>query len=348
MIAILLVAACADKELAPLKDALDDYSRGRSALDGGDATSAVAAFQEARKGDPTSPVLALWEARARAATGDVEGAEALATQVITSHPDAGLAWYNRAAWRVRLGHPDAAAEDLRRAITLGVRSPYEAAIDDDFRGVLGTSAFRDVLPPAPVWARATGPEGNVFLGSDLVVEVEVFSAPGIAVEVARVGASPGCLALERVVEHQATEAGVLARRVDLHFRATAACDTSLVLEANVTAAYEARYPMEPVHVQVEAPSSFVQAKPDVVPDAIPLPGSIALASGEWGAGRRGSLIWALGRADVIPTFNGAPPPIRLELRVDGGTRAAGGAWLSTAGGTVQAGEWSLPLAPEPP
>ncbi len=348
MIAVLLLAGCADKELAPLKGALDDYSRGRAALDAGHADAAVEAFVEARKGDPASAVLALWEARARAATGDVGAAEALATAVIAEHPDAGLAWYNRAAWRVRLGHPDAAADDLRHAIVLGARSPYEAALDDDFRTVLGTPPFMEVLPPAPVVARVTGPEGNVFLGSDLLVQVELLSAPGVGVELVRSADSPGCLALERVVEDQATEAGVLARRVDLHFRATAACDSLLALRTNVISGFEAQFSLEPVRIQVEAPSSFRQGTPDVIPGTIPLPGSVAPGSGEWGAGRSGGLVWAIGRADVNPTFKGASAPIRLELRVDGGTRAAGGAWPDTEGGKIEAGEWSSTVPPRPP
>ncbi|GDX79979.1 hypothetical protein LBMAG42_17900 [Deltaproteobacteria bacterium] len=348
MIAALLLLACADKELAPLKGALDDYSRGRAALEAGEKEAAVAAFVEARRGDPGSAVLALWEARARAATGDVAGAEALATGVIAEHPDAGLAWYNRAAWRVRLGHHDAAADDLRHAIVLGARSPYEAALDEDFRSVLGTAPFLEVLPPAPVVGRTTGPEGNVFLGSDLLVQVELLSAPGVRAELHRSTDSPGCVVLERVVEDQATQAGVLARRIDLHFRASAACSARLAFDVSMTDGSMPPIPMLPVAIQVEAPSSFRQPAPDVLPSRIPLPGSIAPTSGGWTAGRAGGLVWAMGRADVSPTLDGASAPIRLELRVDGSTRAAGGAWPNTSGGTVAAGDWSLAVPPEAP
>lgn len=348
MIAALLFVACADKELAPLKGALDDYSRGRAALEAGENEAAVAAFVEARRGDPTSAVLALWEARARAAGGDVAGAEALATGVIAEHPDAGLAWYNRAAWRVRLGHQDAAADDLRRAITLGARSPYEAALDEDFQSVLGKAPFLEVLPPAPVVGRAKGPEGNVFLGSDLLVQVELLSAPGVPVELHRSNDSPGCVVLERVVEDQATQAGVLARRIDLHFRATAACNTVLAFDALPVDTSLTAFPMEPVALQVEAPSSFRQLSPDVLPASIPLPGSVAPTGEAWAAGRSGGLVWAMGRADVSATFDGASAPIRLELRIDGSTRAAGGAWLTAAGGTVQAGDWSASVPAQAP
>jgi hypothetical protein len=54
----------------------------------------------------------------------------------------------------------------------------------------------------------------------------------------------------------------------------------------------------------------------------------------------------MGRADESPRFEGRSAPIRLELRADGETRAAGGAWISPSTGTLEAGEWRLPVAAE--
>ncbi len=346
MIGAVFILSCADPQFAPLKQALLDFERGQEEMAAGQPAQAAESFVRARAGDIQSPVLALWEARARAAAGDVEGAERLATEVLRSQPDAGLASYNRAAWRVRLGRTEGAAEDLARAIAIGFRSPYEAAIDPDFAPVLGTAPFAAVLPPTPVVARATGPDGSVFLGSAVLVSVALLSAPEGVVELWRTGPSPGCVVLDRIVEDQVSKAGVLARRIDLHFRATGACTTELTLEARMTQPVLARVSAGVVRIDVAAPSSFAQAAPDVLAEQFPLPGSLAAEDAAWGAGRVGSLVWAMGRADVAPTFNGAVPPIRLELRVQGSTRAAGGAWPVQGGGEVAAGEWRTRVASE--
>ncbi len=344
---LLFWLACADPELAPLVRARDEYTRGAAALDAGRHAEAIEAFAAARAGDPQSPVLALWEARARAASGDVAAAEALATEVLRTHPDAGLAWYNRAAWRLRLGQADAAAGDLRRALKLGVRSPFEAAIDPDFAGVLGTPAFADVLPAGPVLARTQGPDGAVFLGSDVLVQVELVSAQTVQLDLVREGAAPGCLVLDRVVEDRHEEAGVLLRRLDVHLRAVAPCDAVLRFAVEVTAPTASRAESPPVSVKVEAPSTFVAGPPAWLPDRLPLPGALVPTDGDFAAGRVGELVWALGRADRAPTLGGRSPEVGLEYRVDAGTRAAGGAWRHTGAGEVHAGEWrtTVPAMP---
>ncbi len=345
---ILLFLACADEQLAPLKTALDAYTRGKAALDAGHPDEAIEAFAAARKGDPESPVLALWEARARAEGGDVAAAEALATDVLREHPDAGLVWYNRAAWRVRLGHPDAAAEDLRRAITLGAASPYQAAIDPDFLPVLGTEPFAAVLPPTPALIQVVGPAGSVFVGSDVVVEVTMASAPEVGLELERPAATPGCLRLESVVEETHLEAGVQSRRADLHFRAIGPCTFDLALTLRTTTPVDRSIPAAPVAIAVEAPSTWDPSLPEELPTVFPLPGTLATPDGAWAAGRLAEVAWAIGRADEAPTLAGESPPVRLELRVDGTTRAAGGAWPGRPAGPVKAGDWSVEVpAPAP-
>lgn len=254
-----LVLACADEELAPLKASLDAYQRGTALLDAGKPAEAVLEFEAARKGDPSSPVLALWEARARAAAGDVPAAEALATEVLRGHPDAALAWYNRAAWRARMGQPEAAAGDLSRALSLGIRSPFEAARDADFAPYLAHPAFEGVLPPAPVLAKVSGPDGAVFVGSDVLVQVELLSAPGVGATVRRVGASPPCLGLERLVEDRREAAGVLARRVDLYLRATGGCTGEVALQLAPDDAPGALITPPAVAIQVDAPSGYTAA-----------------------------------------------------------------------------------------
>ncbi|MSQ00990.1 MAG: tetratricopeptide repeat protein [Myxococcales bacterium] len=345
--ALALALACRDAEFAPLRGALDEYGRGREAFEAGNHPEAIAAFVKAREGDPGSAVLMLWEARARAASGDVAGAEALATQVVTAHPEAGLAWYNRAAWRVRLGHPDAAAEDLERALATGIRSPYEAAIDTDFSTVLGTAPFEDVLPPTPVVVRVVPPQGSVFVGSEVLIQAQLLSAPTLVASLRRTGPSPGCLVLDRVVEDQHTGEGVLARRIDLYFRAVGSCDVELNVLAEASSPVRATVPLPPVRVLVEAPSRFIPPPPRDLPVDLPLPGTLATADGAWAAGRTGSTVWAIGRADQAPTFVGRPPDIKLELRVDGTTRAGGGAWLAAWEGEVLAGGWTAVVAARP-
>lgn len=341
MILLIGLLACADEQLAPLKGALSDYEVGRAALAEGQPARAAEAFAAARKGDPTSPVLALWEARARAAAGDLAASEALASGVITAHPDAGLAWYNRAAWRMRLGRTDEAAADLRQALTLGVRSPYEAAIDPDFAPALGTPAFAELLPPGPVYVRADAPPGAVFVGSDVAVSFEVIAAPAVALTLRRSGDDPGCLRLEGVVEDEKRGAGFRARRVELRMRASAPCVATLHFEVEVSAPVFTTVAVPPLLVHVEAPSSFAGTASEALPADVPLPGALASADGAWAGGRLRTLVWAMGRADEAPTLEGRSAPIRLELRADGETRAAGGAWLSPEAGTLRAGGWSL-------
>ncbi len=343
---LLGLLACADKELAPLKGALEDYERGRAQLAEGNPAGAAEAFAAARKGDPTSPVLALWEARARAAGGDLAAAETLATEVIVSVPEAGLAWYNRAAWRMRLGRADEAAADLRQALTLGVRTPYEAAIDPDFALALGTPAFAELLPPGPVYVKADAPAGAVFVGGDVTVVFEVIAAPAVTLALRRSGADPGCLRLEGVVEEEKRGPGLRARRVELRMRGTAACAATLHFEVAVASPVVATVPVPPILVQVEAPSSFAGGAAERLPTEVPLPGTLASADGAWAGGRLEGVVWAMGRADESPRFEGRSAPIRLELRADGETRAAGGAWISPSTGTLEAGEWRLPVAAE--
>ncbi len=342
-----MALACRDAEFAPLRGALADYSSGRKAFEAGDHEMAIASFVKAREGDPDSAVLMLWEARARAAGGDVVAAEALATQVITAHPDAGLAWYNRAAWRVRLGHTDAGAEDLKRALVTGIRSPYEAAIDPDFVSVLGTPAFVELLPPAPVVAVVVPPAGSVFVGSEVLIQVQLVSAPTVLASLRRTSPSSSCLVLDRIVEDQHRGGGVLARRVDLYFRAVGPCDVELSLLAEATSPVVASAALPPIRVVVEAPTAFTAPPPKELPEQLPLPGTLAAADGAWAAGRVGRVAWAMGRADQVPTLGGSPPNMKLELRVDGTTRAGGGAWLGDSGGEVRAGDWVGTVADSP-
>lgn len=343
MILLWLLSACADEQLAPLKGALVEYEAGRAALAEGDAAAAAEAFAAARKGDPSSAVLALWEAKAHAQAGNLAAAEALATATLKAHPDAGLAWYNRSAWRLRLGRPEEAAADLRRALTLGVRSPYEAAIDPDFAVALGTAPFAELLPPGPAFARSEGPQGAVFLGSDVLVAVEMIAAPPVVLSLRRSGDDPGCLRLDRVVEDDHRAPGVLARRVELRLRAVAPCTATLHFEVEVTAPTKATVAVPPVVVVVEAPSSFLAGPAAQLPRAVPLPGLLAATDGSWSAGRLGNVVWAVGRVDETPLIGGRAPAFGLELRVDGETRAAGGGWFAAEPSTVTAAGWSAAI-----
>lgn len=329
MMLIFFALACEDPELAPLANAAEAYDDGLAAFEKGDFTASEQAFVRARKDDPASPVLALWQARAVAAAGRLPEAEALASEVIHGHPKAGLAWYNRAAYRTRQGHHAAAAEDLRRALSLGAASALQAAADPDFRAVLGNPAYNEVLPASPVIVASKGPAGSVFVGSDVELELSVAAAPGLHFSVLRKGPDAGCLLLRSIVEERRVGIDAEVRVLRLRLKAVAPCETVFgPLEVSVTAPTEAVVEAGGVPIRIEAPASFVAKANPPLSSRIFVPFEFAPTADAWSVGRDGDIVYALGRPDIKPLAAGVGPDVDLEIREDTSTRAAGGYWVS--------------------
>ncbi len=333
---ILLLLACRDPAFDPVRDALSAYDRGRAALDAGRVDEAVAAFAEARAHDPSSPLLMLWEGKALAAKGDLPAAEARASEAIAREPRLGLAWYQRAAWRARMGQLDAAASDLTAAYQLEAASPLEAAADRDFLPHLGEPAFAGILPPNPVLLDARGPEGSVFVGSEVELIVSVAAAPPLAYGLRREGTDPGCLRLDRVVEERQAEVHAVVSVLHLRGRATAACSGAIgPFRADSSTPVVATSVSDALPLRVEAPQAFSGGQAASLPATIPVPSVIADPDGAWSTGRLGDWVYAIGRADQLATLDGAAPELVLELREDATTRASGGAWRREGRAVIQ-------------
>ncbi len=348
---MILLLACSDPQLDPVREALEAYDLGRAALDAGEAAQAAAHFARAREHDSRTALLPLWQARAVAAGGDAAAAEALATEALRLDPGLGLALYQRAAYRARQGRGDDAAADLAVAMKKGVAAPLQAAADPDFLPLLGTAAFAGLLPPAPVLLDVAGPAGSVFVGSDVELKLAVSAARPLSFSVALEGADPGCMRLERVVEERWPTPGVAVSLVRLRFRALGPCRATVGpfrVDTVEPVAFTAT--SGTLVVQVDAPSGFQANASSRWLTAIPVPSVLHRGDGDWVTGRVGTLVYALGRPDQPPTLGGAPPELGLELRdIEGGggqvgtTRALGGAWTSPAPATVLAGGQSYPV-----
>lgn len=346
-LALLLAAAplggCGkDEALAPYVRAVDAWEEGRDALAAGRPADAADAFARARKADDRSSALGLWEAKALADAGRLPEADAVLSALVRSEPNLGAAWYNRAAYRVRAGRMEEAAADLGEALRRKVRSPLEAAADPDFAPALGHPAFAALLPSAPLQADAVAPEGSVFVGSDLNVEVRVAALPDADLALQHVGVDPGCVRLVRVVQDDHAEPGATLRRVTLVFRAEGPCSSRLGpfrVAAGATGVEVAAVP-----VVVEAPPGTPPAKVPPLPATLPLPGALAPKDASAAFVRVGDGVAWMGRPDRLPTGNDRRPDVALEWRVDGQTRAAGGWWREAGPVTLKGddGEVTVP------
>jgi hypothetical protein len=339
--AIALLAGCHDPALDRFTNSLAAWDEGKTALAAGDPAKAAEAFGKARASDDQSRTLGLWEAKALADAGKLDEADARLSELIKAAPDDGVAFYNRAAYRVRAKRLAEAAIDLREALRLGVRSPFEATADPDFAGVRLDEAFAGILPQNTLVAVATGPSGSVFVGSRVEVTLRIAALPGLDIHVRRDGPDPGCLALVRVVQDDHAETGVASSTLTLAFDAKGPCDGQIGpltvfggLEPLVVA---------PVPVVVEAPAGAATAPVRPLPDAIPLPATLAPSDGGMRADRSEAGVIAMGRADRSLTGNGAKPDVALEWRVDGQTRATGGWWFETGPVTVSTKGWEKRL-----
>ncbi len=339
MTALLVLFACSDPALEPFEKSLAAYEAGTAALAAKDPATAAERFAEARTHDPRSVPLVLWEAKALAEAGKLDEADARVTEIIQAEPTIATAWYNRAAWRARAGRMEDAANDLRQALSLGARSPLEAADDPDFATARAHPAFADVLPAQPLEASVRGADGAVFVGSRYPLELTIAALPSAELAVAREGADPGCLRLGRVVQDDRAEAGRLTRVLTVELRAEGPCDTTV--GPFVVTAGSARVSLDPVPVKVEAPPGAPPAAGiQPLPSVLPLPGALAPPDAGFAARRVGDGVVAMGRPDRTVTGNGGRPDVLLEWRVAGQTRATGGWWRAAGPVSLAAEGWT--------
>lgn len=313
--------ACTDPALEPLQQSLSAYEKGKTALAAGHHAEAQTQFDAALQKDPQSNALVLWKAKAYADAGDWGQADAVITQLIQQHPQLGIAWYNRAAWRARAGHPVEAAQDLGKALELGASTPLRAAADPDFMPYLSHPAFATVLPPAPVVAKIQGPEGAVFVGSRFDITFTIRSLPEIPISIHRQGSDPGCLKLLKVIEDHKEVQGELLYTIRATLEAVQGC--SVALGPWAVAAAQAQTVLPTVQIQVEQPASMpTPAPPPPLATLLPLLGGLKKDQPQPDA--EGVAV----RVDMGRSLSagGRRPDVALELRMDGQSVAAGGWW----------------------
>ncbi len=293
--------ACKDPAMAPYREALSEWEEGKAALEAGKSEDALSRFAAARTKDPHSASLRLWEAKALAAAGRYAEADTKVTELIRDQPDLGVAWYNRAAWRVRAGRPLEAAQDLQKALELGEGSRLQAAADPDFVAVRTRPEFASFLPDRTLLVELKGPEGAVFVQSRLELVLRLVSLPGVDPTFRREGPDPACLRLERVVEDRTETPGEWLRTITFTMLALRRCDAKI---GPFRLQYgEEEILLDPVGIVVEAPASYAEPVPaPPLPVLLPLPGSAALTGFE---------------------KRPAGPGVQLELRTGGQTIAKG-------------------------
>ncbi len=325
--------ACRDAALIPYSDALGAFEHGREHLAAGAAGAAAADFAEARGHDPRSPALVLWEAKARADAGETERAVALLDDLLATDPGLGLAHYNRAAYRARLGRLDDAAIDLAAALQAEVASPYAAAADPDFAPHRTARAFSGLLPAQPAIGRVSGPEGAVWVGSKVELKLVIESLATSPLAVHREGADPGCLRLDQIVEDDVEQADVRLREVTLRMTALGPCTATV--GPFVVTAEGVPVSLGSVGLVVEGPPGFV-GEVGSLPADLPVPSTLAPAGSALRVERTPGGTIAMGPLDAALRGDGKAPLYRLEWRMRGQTRAVGGYWSGDV--TVRSGK----------
>jgi tetratricopeptide (TPR) repeat protein len=158
------------------EEALQDFAAAVELLRKGSHAQALEVFDALRKGNSDEPVLA---ARARtyaticarklapprhepqnadehyfagvvsANDGRLPQAITFLDRAVQLDPSSASYLYARAATRALLGQADAAAADLRQAVSLDPHCRFQAANDPDFDKVRDEAVFIDVIEPTP-------------------------------------------------------------------------------------------------------------------------------------------------------------------------------------------------------
>ena len=176
---LIVLAGCggADPELTAQRRAVDAWRLGHAALKSGDPASARGHFKEAREARPTDVLLWVWEAEAARALGDRASAQGLLESAVQRSPALAEAHYNLAALYALDGDAASAAVSLKRSLDLDAARP-EAVLDDpDFAGVLDHPSMA-FLPRRELKLGWRGPEGSVFLGSQVPLTLVIDGAAG--------------------------------------------------------------------------------------------------------------------------------------------------------------------------
>ncbi len=170
-----LLWACSspgDVELRDQRRALDAWEEGEAALAAGRAADARRAFDRGLVARPSDPILLAWRAQAEASDGDLERAVATLDGVLEAQSGFAEARYHRAACLARLGRPEEAGPDLRRAIEDGASSARQARLDTDFRPFVDHDAF-GFLPDSSLLVVVEPLPERAFRGSEVPVVATV-------------------------------------------------------------------------------------------------------------------------------------------------------------------------------
>ncbi len=336
---LISLLTCADPALERYSVALAAWEDGRAEGAAGRPLEAARAFAAARAKDPENVALRLWEAKALADAGALSDADAGLGELLQAGPNIGIAWYNRAAYRARAGRFNESAADLTRALALGALSPLEAAADPDFFVARTHPAFVGILPLQPLEASVRGPEGAVFLGSRVPVELTLVTLPSARLTLVRAGDDPGCLGVSRVLQDDLEGEGSVERRVTLELRARGPC-VAHIGPFTITSD-EALVELPAVAIRIEAPTG-TGSPSDATPLPVrwPVPSMYSASDTGFACARVDDGVVALGRPDRSITGNGRRPDVVLEWRVGGQTRTIGGWWWESGPVALAAEGWA--------
>lgn len=317
----LLCAACEEPRFGGLAQALAEHDRGRALLDAGDAPGAAAAFAQAITLDPTSAELELWRGRALAASGDLPGAIDATSAALRKRSGDGVALYNRACYRARLGEVENALIDLDAALATGAVSPQHAARDPDLQALRDDPRTADRAPRPTVRCAAELPPEPVFVGAPLTLTVHAAFERGGALDVAELGESAGLFHLGRALEEVETEGDLT--RVTLSYELRPLAPGRGTLGPLRVTVNELVCEVAAMPFTVLGPEGFVAPALGLGPDLTP-PSALVAGLGLPGFTRRGARV--LARAEVGDELVLSPTPgqlTRLELRERGLTRWVG-------------------------
>ncbi len=216
---VALVACGGDRR--PEARALSHYREGRDLLDQGEHASAARAFALAAQADPARPVLRSWQAYALAQGGEARGAIELLEGSVAVSSLSPRDRYNLAAWHVRLGELEPAAELLRLALEDDPELAGLLVDDPDLAPLRESSAFSGLLPREELRAVMLGEEGRILAGEIYDLELVV---QGRVDELALLGERPlpDGFVFETVVDDLQDEGGTGRRLRSLRYGLRAA------------------------------------------------------------------------------------------------------------------------------
>lgn len=151
------------------REAADLWEQGRQLVEAGRPEQAIEVFDQALVLDPRSSALLAWRARAEADAGNLARAVETLDVAVASGASDPIILYNRAAYQVRMGDPDAALDDL--AIILDGRPELlQSALEDpDLQSLRGSPLFLRLSAPR-LDVGVVGEAGSVLRGETFQLE----------------------------------------------------------------------------------------------------------------------------------------------------------------------------------